>query len=282
MTQRAAAKQQIEGRACAAPAHARLDQGRDRPAPGGRGPRQARLAAEAQARLRAQLNASHQAFEQSQRQRRHRRLRGLARPDDRASRRRRSTAASSGSRCSTSASRTSGAAPRPAASTAPGFVMYVYAQVGVSLPHHAADQYNYGARSRATSSQPGDLVFFDGLGHVGIYIGGGQFIHAPHTGDVVKISSLSDSWYASTYVGARRITSSRRVEPLDLVREVLLQTRRLELQRRRDLVLVGREVARQDREALDLLVRASGRRSRLDDTWSSSRTHLGESASPAT
>jgi cell wall-associated NlpC family hydrolase len=51
----------------------------------------------------------------------------------------------------------------------------------------------------------GDLVFFNGLGHAGIYIGGGQFIHAPHTGDVVKISSLSDSWYASTYVGARRL-----------------------------------------------------------------------------
>jgi peptidoglycan DL-endopeptidase CwlO len=48
-------------------------------------------------------------------------------------------------------------------------------------------------------------VFFNGLGHMGIYIGGGQFIHAPHTGDVVKISSLSDSWYAATYVGARRI-----------------------------------------------------------------------------
>ena len=53
--------------------------------------------------------------------------------------------------------------------------------------------------------QAGDLVFFNGLGHMGIYIGGGQFIHAPHTGDVVKISSLSDSWYAGTYVGARRL-----------------------------------------------------------------------------
>jgi peptidoglycan DL-endopeptidase CwlO len=53
--------------------------------------------------------------------------------------------------------------------------------------------------------QPGDLVFFDGLGHVGIYIGGDQFVHAPHTGDVVKISSLGESWYAATYVGARRI-----------------------------------------------------------------------------
>ena len=48
-------------------------------------------------------------------------------------------------------------------------------------------------------------VFFNGLGHAGIYVGGGSFIHAPHTGDVVKISSLGDSWYASTYMGARRI-----------------------------------------------------------------------------
>ena len=52
--------------------------------------------------------------------------------------------------------------------------------------------------------QPGDLVFFDGLGHVGMYVGNGAFIHAPHTGDVVKISSMS-GWYADTYVGARRI-----------------------------------------------------------------------------
>ena len=43
---------------------------------------------------------------------------------------------------------------------------------------------------------PGDLVFFSGLGHVGIYIGGGQFVHAPHTGDVVKISSLAEHWYS--------------------------------------------------------------------------------------
>ena len=83
--------------------------------------------------------------------------------------------------------------------------MYVYAQVGVSLPHHAASQYNYGVPVSYDQLAPGDLVFFNGLGHMGIYIGGGQFIHAPHTGDVVKISSLSDSWYAATYVGARRI-----------------------------------------------------------------------------
>ncbi len=86
-----------------------------------------------------------------------------------------------------------------------GFTMYVYAQVGISLPHNAAMQYGYGSPVSRAQLAAGDLVFFNGLGHMGLYIGGGQFIHAPHTGDVVKISSLSDSWYASTYVGARRL-----------------------------------------------------------------------------
>ncbi|HET7571688.1 MAG TPA: NlpC/P60 family protein [Gaiellaceae bacterium] len=87
-----------------------------------------------------------------------------------------------------------------------GLVMYVYAQVGVSLPHYTGAQWTYGVPVAKSDLEPGDLVFFDGLGHVGIYIGGGNFIHAPQTGDVVKISSLSDGWYAATYVGARRIT----------------------------------------------------------------------------
>jgi cell wall-associated NlpC family hydrolase len=87
-----------------------------------------------------------------------------------------------------------------------GLVAYVYSQVGVSLPHYTGAQWNVGLPVSRSDLQPGDLVFFDGLGHVGIYIGGGQFIHAPHTGDVVKISSLGESWYAQTYVGARRIT----------------------------------------------------------------------------
>jgi cell wall-associated NlpC family hydrolase len=85
-----------------------------------------------------------------------------------------------------------------------GFVMYVYAKLGVSLPHNAAAQYGYGTPVDRSQLQPGDLVFFNGLGHNGIYIGGGSFIHAPHTGDVVKISSLS-GWYDSTWVGARRL-----------------------------------------------------------------------------
>lgn len=86
-----------------------------------------------------------------------------------------------------------------------GFTSYVYAQVGVSLPHHAASQYSMGTPVAYEQLAPGDLVFFSGLGHVGIYIGGGRFVHSPHTGDVVKISSIWDSWYASRWVGARRL-----------------------------------------------------------------------------
>jgi cell wall-associated NlpC family hydrolase len=86
-----------------------------------------------------------------------------------------------------------------------GLVMWAYAQVGVSLPHSSYALYSMGVPVSRDQLEPGDLVFFDGLGHVGIYIGGGEFIHAPHTGDVVKISSLDEGWYTATYVGARRI-----------------------------------------------------------------------------
>jgi cell wall-associated NlpC family hydrolase len=85
-----------------------------------------------------------------------------------------------------------------------GLVMYVYGRLGVSLPHNAAAQYSMGTSVPRDALEPGDLVFFDGLGHVGIYVGGGSFIHAPHTGSVVQISSLS-GWYSSEYVGAKRI-----------------------------------------------------------------------------
>ena len=87
-----------------------------------------------------------------------------------------------------------------------GLVVYVFAQAGrPGLPHYTGALWNMGYAVSYSSLQAGDLVFFYGGGHMGIYIGGGQFIHAPHTGDVVKISSISDSWYARTWVGARRI-----------------------------------------------------------------------------
>jgi cell wall-associated NlpC family hydrolase len=85
-----------------------------------------------------------------------------------------------------------------------GLVSYVFAQIGVSLPHSSYAQFNMGTPVSIGQLQPGDLVFFSGASHVGIYIGGGSFIHAPHTGDVVKISSLS-GYYSSAFIGGRRI-----------------------------------------------------------------------------
>jgi peptidoglycan DL-endopeptidase CwlO len=81
-----------------------------------------------------------------------------------------------------------------------GLVMYVYAQLGISLPHYTVAQWN--ATQPVSSPAPGDLVFFNGLGHVGIYIGGGRFVDAPHTGSVVRIDTLSNF---GGYDGARRV-----------------------------------------------------------------------------
>jgi cell wall-associated NlpC family hydrolase len=81
-----------------------------------------------------------------------------------------------------------------------GLVMYVYAQLGISLPHYTVAQWN--ATQPVSSPAPGDLVFFNGLGHVGIYIGGGKFVDAPHTGSVVRIDSMSGF---GGYDGARRV-----------------------------------------------------------------------------
>ena len=92
----------------------------------------------------------------------------------------------------------------PAGFDCSGLVMYVYAQLGVSLPHYTVAQWNATIPISTSELQPGDLVFFDGLGHVGIYIGNGQFIHAPHTGTVVQIGTLSGYW-AAHLDGARRV-----------------------------------------------------------------------------
>lgn len=85
-----------------------------------------------------------------------------------------------------------------------GFVRYVYSHFGVSLPHSSFADLLRGRRVSRNHLLPGDLVFFDGAGHVGIYVGHGRFIHAPHTGTVVRISTMT-GWYASRYVGARRV-----------------------------------------------------------------------------
>src|SRR3954463_7144417 len=85
-----------------------------------------------------------------------------------------------------------------------GLVRYVYAHFGVSIPHSSYSQFSLGRRIGRDSLRPGDLVFFNGLGHVGMYVGKGRFIHAPHTGTHVRVETLG-GWYSSRFSGARRL-----------------------------------------------------------------------------
>lgn len=82
-----------------------------------------------------------------------------------------------------------------------GLASYAFAQVGKSVPHYTGAIWAAFPQVPSGQLQVGDLVFFHGLGHMGIYLGGDQFVHAPHTGDVVKVSQLSTY---SGYVGAVR------------------------------------------------------------------------------
>jgi peptidoglycan DL-endopeptidase CwlO len=78
-----------------------------------------------------------------------------------------------------------------------GLTLYAYAQVGISLPHYTGSQYNSGAHVTQAQLRPGDLVFFySDLHHMGMYIGNGNIIHAPQTGEVVKISPLAGRPFA--------------------------------------------------------------------------------------
>jgi len=85
-----------------------------------------------------------------------------------------------------------------------GFTSFVYGHFGIALPHYSVAQFSLGRRVSRAGLQPGDLVFFDGLGHVGLYIGHGEFIHAPHSGTRVSVGSMN-GWYASRFDGARRV-----------------------------------------------------------------------------
>jgi peptidoglycan DL-endopeptidase CwlO len=85
-----------------------------------------------------------------------------------------------------------------------GLTMMSWRAAGVSLPRVVPDQYAATRKVAKSDLQPGDLVYFDNLGHEGMYVGGGRFLHAPHTGSVVKFDSMSNPWYVSHYVGASR------------------------------------------------------------------------------
>lgn len=88
-----------------------------------------------------------------------------------------------------------------------GLVQYVCSKNGISVSRVAADQRNNGTYVSRDNLQPGDLVFFGNgsIHHVGIYVGDGNMIHAPQTGDVVKISSINTSYRISQYAGAVRV-----------------------------------------------------------------------------
>jgi cell wall-associated NlpC family hydrolase len=90
-----------------------------------------------------------------------------------------------------------------------GFVRYVYEQHGVAMPRQVRDQFRVGKSVDRDRLAPGDLVFFStvapGASHVGIAIGGDQFIHAPSEKGVVRVESLSQQYWASRYVGAKRV-----------------------------------------------------------------------------
>ena len=91
-----------------------------------------------------------------------------------------------------------------------GLVWYVFAQHGVALPRTVAEQYRSGTSVASSDLREGDLVFFAttsrSASHVGIVVGGDTFVHAPTSTGVVRVEHLGSSYWASRYLGARRVT----------------------------------------------------------------------------
>ena len=93
-----------------------------------------------------------------------------------------------------------------------GLVQYVFALHGLGLPRVVRDQYRYGAHVKLDALEPGDLVFFetqgDEVSHVGIALGGDQFVHAPNARGEVRISRLTSGYWADRAIGARRMVAT--------------------------------------------------------------------------
>lgn len=91
-----------------------------------------------------------------------------------------------------------------------GLTQYVYSKFWVNLSRTSQAQFSNGSAVNRNNLAAGDLVFFNtntALGHVGIYIGNGDFIHAPSPGSFVRINSINESYYNTRYAGARRVIS---------------------------------------------------------------------------
>jgi cell wall-associated NlpC family hydrolase len=90
-----------------------------------------------------------------------------------------------------------------------GFVKYVFEQYGIAMPRDVRRQFEVGANVDAPSLEPGDLVFFStvapGASHVGIAVGGDQFVHAPSSTGVVRVERLSAQYWSTRFVGAKRV-----------------------------------------------------------------------------
>ena len=86
-----------------------------------------------------------------------------------------------------------------------GLVRWAYGRVGIDLPHNSYALYSTGRRVPESGMAPGDILFFEGLGHVGIYLGRGRMVHAPQTGRNVEVVRLGATNYGSRLIGARRV-----------------------------------------------------------------------------
>ena len=89
-----------------------------------------------------------------------------------------------------------------------GLVRWTYGRLGIELPHNSYALYGEGQRVSRARMRPGDVLFFEGLGHVGLYLGRGRMVHAPQTGRDVEVVRLARSSYGSRLVGARRVTAA--------------------------------------------------------------------------
>jgi cell wall-associated NlpC family hydrolase len=89
-----------------------------------------------------------------------------------------------------------------------GLVRWAYGRVGIDLPHSSYALYGQGTRVAAGNLERGDILFFEGLGHVGLYLGKGRMVHAPQTGRNVEVVRLAGSSYGMRLVAARRVVAS--------------------------------------------------------------------------